>query len=203
MPPMLIRLAVRRKNCTASRMNDLQALKVSCASVMIDRRGSVNRIGTQARPSAKATGTRMMSRPTKTRTEPWRPVRRRTLPLIVLPQQIRSSSTICSPANTIHVTPATGHATWISQSGKSASSSVGSRRTDVNRCPPTRTPPPSPDTEPREIRTMASPRRDRSADIDLEMLRLPYADHGADHDRPDEQEARHLLGPDVGRMNGV
>src|SRR5215212_1515950 len=35
--------------------------------------------------------------------------------------------------------------------------------------------------------------------VDLEMLRLPDADHRSYHDGPNEQETRHLLGPDVGR----
>src|SRR5690606_27088560 len=36
-------------------------------------------------------------------------------------------------------------------------------------------------------------------DIHLEMRRFPHTDHGADHDRPDEEEPRHFLRPDVGR----
>ncbi len=58
MPPMFIRLAVSRKNGTASRMKELKALKLSDISVTVSRRGSMSRIGRQARPSAKATGTR-------------------------------------------------------------------------------------------------------------------------------------------------
>jgi hypothetical protein len=58
MPPMFIRLAVRRKNGTASRMNELYALKVSCTRVTVDRRGSIRRIGSDASASAKAIGTR-------------------------------------------------------------------------------------------------------------------------------------------------
>src|SRR6185312_6286343 len=38
-------------------------------------------------------------------------------------------------ANTIHVTPATGHATWISQSGRSASSEVRFQANRVNSIP--------------------------------------------------------------------
>jgi len=34
-------------------------LKVSCISIMLSRRGSINRIGTHDSPSAKAIGTRM------------------------------------------------------------------------------------------------------------------------------------------------
>src|SRR5258708_20690224 len=40
------------------------------------------------------------------------------------PSKIRSSSRICSPANTIHVTPATGQAPWISHTRRSASSAL-------------------------------------------------------------------------------
>src|SRR3954465_15975854 len=58
MPPMLIRFAVSRKNGTESRMEELEALNVSCASVIIDSRGSISRTGRHANPSAKATGTR-------------------------------------------------------------------------------------------------------------------------------------------------
>ncbi len=35
--------------------------------------------------------------------------------------------------------------------------------------------------------------------VDFEMRALAHSDHRADHDHPDEQEARHLLGPDVAR----
>ncbi len=35
--------------------------------------------------------------------------------------------------------------------------------------------------------------------VDFEMRALAHADHRADHDHPDEQEARHLFGPDVAR----
>src|SRR2546425_9771606 len=45
MPPTFIRLAVSRKNGTASRMNALYALKVSLNSVIGESRGSMSRIG--------------------------------------------------------------------------------------------------------------------------------------------------------------
>src|SRR6267378_777799 len=41
MPPTFIRLAVSRKNGTASRMKELYALKVSLKSIIGERRGSV------------------------------------------------------------------------------------------------------------------------------------------------------------------
>src|SRR5437016_1142000 len=59
MPPTFIRLAVSRKNGTASRMNELYALKVSLNSVIGESRGSNPSSGRHARPSANATGTRM------------------------------------------------------------------------------------------------------------------------------------------------
>ena len=34
-------------------------------------------------------------------------------------------------------------------------------------------------------------------DVDVEMRAFAHADHRAEHDHPDEEEARHLLGPDV------
>src|ERR1700704_1877003 len=58
MPPTFIRFAVSRKNGTASRMNELYALKVVLKITIGDNRGSMNNTGRQARPSANATGTR-------------------------------------------------------------------------------------------------------------------------------------------------
>ena len=58
MPPTFIRLAVSRKNGTASRMNELYALNVVLNTTIGDSRGSMNSTGRQARPSANATGTR-------------------------------------------------------------------------------------------------------------------------------------------------
>src|SRR5262245_15243223 len=66
MPPMPIKLAVSRKKGTASRMKELYALKVSWASIMIESLGSIARMGRQASPSAKATGTRRIIRRKKT-----------------------------------------------------------------------------------------------------------------------------------------
>src|SRR5437660_1059712 len=43
------------------------------------------------------------------------------------------------------------------------------------------------------------PARQVRPHIDYEMLCIPDAHHRPDHDGPDEQEPRHLLGPDVGR----
>ena len=45
---------------------------------------------------------------------------------------------------------------------------------------------------------LAAPRQLRPQ-IDLEMRRFAHANHRAEHNGPDEHEARHLLGPDVGR----
>src|ERR1044071_3338620 len=79
------------------------------------------------------------------------------------PSKIRISSTICSPANTIHVTPATGQATWISQSGRSASSDVRFQANRVNSIPAhTKTSAIASTPSRARIRTMASLRRDRS-----------------------------------------
>src|SRR6185312_2596263 len=58
MPPTFIRLAVSRKNGTASRMNELYALNVVLKMTIGDSRGSMNSTGRLARPSANATGTR-------------------------------------------------------------------------------------------------------------------------------------------------
>src|SRR6476620_6056077 len=58
MPPTFIRFAVSRKNGTASRMNELYALNVVLNITIGESRGSMNRTGRQARPSANATGTR-------------------------------------------------------------------------------------------------------------------------------------------------
>src|SRR5205809_2200042 len=58
MPPTFIRLAVSRKNGTASRMNELYALNVVLKTTIGESRGSMNSTGRQASPSANATGTR-------------------------------------------------------------------------------------------------------------------------------------------------
>src|SRR5437868_12099398 len=62
-PPTFIRFAVNRKNGTASRMKELYALNVVLKITIGDRRGSMISTGRQARPRAKAIGTRrIMSR---------------------------------------------------------------------------------------------------------------------------------------------
>ena len=58
MPPTFIRLAVSRKNGTASRMNELYALNVVLKITIGDSRGSMISTGRHASPSANATGTR-------------------------------------------------------------------------------------------------------------------------------------------------
>ncbi len=58
MPPTFMRLAVSRKNGTASRMNELYALNVVLKITIGDSRGSMMNTGRHARPSANATGTR-------------------------------------------------------------------------------------------------------------------------------------------------
>src|SRR5207249_9052337 len=58
MPPTFIRFAVRRKNGTASKMNELYALNVVLNTTIGESRGSMNSTGRQASPSANATGTR-------------------------------------------------------------------------------------------------------------------------------------------------
>jgi hypothetical protein len=58
MPPTFIRLAVSRKNGTAIRMNELYDLKVSLKRIIGESRGSKMITGRQARPRAKAIGTR-------------------------------------------------------------------------------------------------------------------------------------------------
>jgi hypothetical protein len=42
-------------------------------------------------------------------------------------------------------------------------------------------------------------RRELGPEVDVEVRSVADADHRADHDHPDEQEARHLLGPDPRR----
>jgi hypothetical protein len=42
-------------------------------------------------------------------------------------------------------------------------------------------------------------RRQLGPEIDVEVRSVADADHRADHDHPDEEEARHLLGPDPRR----
>src|SRR5438477_8737515 len=60
-PPTFIRLAVSRKNGTASRMNELYALNVVLNTTIGESRGSTNSTGRQASPSANATGTRRIN----------------------------------------------------------------------------------------------------------------------------------------------
>ena len=40
-------------------------------------------------------------------------------------------------------------------------------------------------------------------DVDFEMRTFAHADHGAEHDHPDEHETRQFLGPDIGGINCV
>src|SRR5947208_8262709 len=61
MPPTFIRLAVSRKNGTASKMNELYALNVVLNTTIGESRGSMNSTGRQASPRANATGTRSTS----------------------------------------------------------------------------------------------------------------------------------------------
>src|SRR5439155_21831612 len=56
MPPTFIRLAVRRKNGTASRMKELYALNVVLNTTIGESHGSTNSSGRQATPSANTTG---------------------------------------------------------------------------------------------------------------------------------------------------
>src|SRR5439155_14298365 len=79
------------------------------------------------------------------------------------PSRILSSSTNCSPRNTIQVSPAPGQATWIIHSGRSASSEVRYQAKRVNSVP-ARTKTRASASTPSRARILmaASARRDRS-----------------------------------------
>ena len=117
----------------------------------------------------------------------------------VRPVRTFHSSHICSPRKISQVAPVIGQAMWISQSGSSASSEMRYQALRVNSMPDhTNT---SATTRMPSRATILSGRlgapRQARPDVDLEMRAFAHADHGADHHRPDEEEARHLLRPDV------
>src|SRR5262245_22460571 len=235
MPPTFIRLAVSRKNGTASRMNELNALKVSCTRPCASSRGSMKYIGTHARPSANATGTRSSISPKK------------------MPNRISAAAPGLS-------TPPGMQPPWpcgpSPRGGATGFAAAVRRSCHLLRCRSAVTPeqhadrvghmlaleqqPGEPGDRPRDVdhpqrqfgqlgtalpcegreqvaaphedqceaqdaesrcdaHRGVGPRRQPWPDVDLEVRAVAHADHCADHDHPDEQETRHLLGPDVAR----
>ena len=178
-------------------------MKVSCASIIIDSRGSISRIGRQASPSAKATGTRTISSATNTpnRTSAACPAESTAAAHRAAPEQDpRFVDDLLAREHD------PGEACHRPGDVNQPERQVGQFRRPVPGKP--RELDPGPHEHQRQRQDAEArhdphrglrPPRQVGPDVDLEMLRFPDADHRADHDRPDEQEARHLLGPDVGR----
>ena len=109
-PAEFIRLADRMKNGIASRMNELYDFSISFSSRNGVRRSSMKNTGTQARPSANATGTRIRisSASSPNRISPTSSALMaggRAPPARSSPARSARNSSITSPA--------TGQATWI------------------------------------------------------------------------------------------
>ena len=112
-------------------------MKVSCIRFIVSSRGSIARIGRQASASANATGTRMiMNRKKQPNMISAAIPGDRTEPVTsALPKMIFRSASTSSPRKTSQVTPVTGQATWMNQSGSSASSDVRRHAKRVNSIP--------------------------------------------------------------------
>ena len=91
----------------------------------------------EARANAKATGTRrnMKKKKQPNRSSAAMPGVNTEPVTQALPEMIFRSLSSCSPRNASQVTPVTGHAMWMSQSGRSANSEVRFQAKRVNSMP--------------------------------------------------------------------
>src|SRR6266849_886995 len=196
MPALFIRLAASMKNGIASRRNELYDFNISFSNRNGVRRSSMKNTGTQARPSANATGTRTMIRTAKT------------------PK--RSAATSAGPMTAVHVeldivenlfrqkkNPAdarerprnmdrqhvdAGHlrALLVAERGKAPAEG------DENQCH-------------QQYRHMNDELADGLAanglrfrqNVDVEVRAVAHRDGRAEHDQPHQAKARDFLRPDV------
>ena len=176
---------------------------------MGESRGSTSRIGRQARPSATATGTRSTSSRKKM------PKRicaacpgERTLPPITPAgpalRRTRTASAMRSAWNSSHTRPAMGQAMWMSperQLRQLADAVEG----ELGELP---APPQEDEGEERyegagkQLHLRLGARREAGEHVHGEMRAFAHRQHGAEHHRVDQAEARQLLRPDVGGDEG-
>src|SRR5438552_1035547 len=199
MPPTFIRLAVSRKNGTASRMNELYALNVSLKSIIGDRRGSVITTGRHASPSAKATGTRATSsaKNTPNSTSAAIPGVRATELTNenpdVVDERLAEEQDPGEPGEGPgHENP--GHR-QLRELGELVPAEAHERD-----APPDENQSECQDAHMRDdAQQRGGLRPEVRPDVDLEVRVLADADHRSEHHHPDEQDAGQLLGPDPGR----
>ena len=167
-------------------------------------RGSISRIGRQARPNANAIGTRRIIKPKNTPNST----------MLASPgvrtawsSAARRSSRLRRPRHFFAEEQHPGDAGErpgdedVRSSAARRAPSAGTSRSARIRCPTRRTPARRPSTNSGTRSGSGALTRGPNArqDVDLEMRALADADHGAEHDHPDEEEASQFLGPDVGR----
>ena len=181
-------------------------MNVSCISVTVSSRGSITRIGRQASPSAKATGTR-------------RNIRRKNSPnrmSAACPDESTAPVMSVLPSNGPEIVEhllaekhqprdarhRPGHVDEPQRQFRQLRDAVPGELVKLMPAHTNTSAAASTPRRPMQPHQGLPARRQPRPHVDLEMRGLAHADHGADHDRPDEQEARHLLGPDVGRDEG-
>src|SRR6266513_1304529 len=227
MPPTFIKLAVSRKNGTASRMNELYALNVVLNTTIGESRGSMNSTGRQASPSANATGTRSTN---NTKNVPNNSHAATTgvsvAPLMIGALQPRSFGAhvrrvarwrqIRSGGSAAHDTQVREETLAKEEHPREAGErprdeDVGHwhfRQLGVLVPAELHELDAVPDEHQREhedeyvggdAKERIRPKRELRPHVDLEMGGVADPDHRAQHHHPDEQEACHLLGPDVMR----
>ena len=207
MPPTFIRFAVSRKNGTASRMNELYDLNVWLNSTSGDRRGSMIRIGRHARPSANAIGTRSAIRLKKTPNRISEAIAGDRTPalLTAAPRTVTAAGAgrrgISRRGTASHVKPASGQATKMNGIGSSASSEilVPAELNELDAVPEEHKRQHQHEHVRNHAQQRVGARREFRPEVNVEVRAVADGDHRADHDHPDEEEPRHLLGPDVRR----
>ena len=133
-----------------------------------------------------------------------RPTRPRARPRSLRPARDRcatSCRTIASPRKSTQVSRRAARRRRWSTSAARRSPRSGPSRSARTRCPTRRTPARSASTTGAgdDAQQRIGPRRQLGPHVDLEVGLLAHPDHRAQHDHPDEEEARELLGPDVAR----
>src|SRR5947208_7303719 len=196
MPAVFIRFAASMKNGIASSRNELYDFSISFNSRNGVSRSSMKNTGTQASPSAKATGTRRMVRTAK------------------IPNRMAATS-----AGPIDGGPQCLQIVDDSLQDEQEPADSGERPGDVDRehidaghlgvlfVAEQREPPAEGDEDQRhqQNRPVDGKARNRLAagslgrreHVDIEVRAVAHCNGGAQHDQPHQAEARDLLGPDV------
>src|SRR2546426_949036 len=230
MPPTFIRLAVSRKNGTASRMNELYALNVVLNTTIGESRGSMNSTGRQASPSANATGTRSTNStknvpnrshaatvgvsaapvigPLRLRLPPQRCPQRR--PAVPRRRHVRGGGPAAHDAQVREETfPEEQHPRESGERPRHEDVRhrhfrqlgvlVPAELHELDAVPDEYQREHEDEHVGNDAEERVRPRLEFGPHVTFEMRGVAHADHGAEHDHPDEQEPRHLLGPDPGR----